>query len=113
MRAVLAAINPAAGVVVDTVADDAAVAVRAARRELFDCALEAVEHMRGPFGRLHREGFLVAVAADFTGTHDSSFQAARRFRPCAARFAGFFSMLFFKSDMRSMTSPRFESRAPF
>ena len=63
----LAAIDLAGGVVVHAVADDAAVTVRAAGRELLDRALEAVEGMSGAFCRLYGEGLVVAVAAHFTG----------------------------------------------
>src|SRR5919109_4852794 len=53
----------------DAVADDAAVAVRAARREPFDRALKAVEGVRVAARHPHRERLVVAVAADFAGTH--------------------------------------------
>src|SRR5512134_2126147 len=111
MRAVLAAED--LPVVLDAMADDAAVAVRASRRELRDRALEAVEGVCGAVGHLHRERLRVAVAADFASRHvaSSSFHAARRF--LAARFAGFFSMLFFKSSIRSMTSAPFSALRSF
>ena len=52
----------------DAVADDAAAAVIADRRELVDRALEAVEHVPLP-GRDHFERQVVVVAADFTLSH--------------------------------------------
>src|SRR5512134_964006 len=109
MRAVLAAED--LPVVLDAMADDAAVAVRASRRELRDRALEAVEGVCGAVGHLHRERLRVAVAADFASRHVASFHAARRF--LATRFAGFFSMLFFKSSIRSITSAPFSALRSF
>src|SRR5688500_13411538 len=103
MRAVLAAERLA--VRFDAVADDAALAVRARRRELLDGALEAVERVGVATGHLHREGLFVAVAADFARTHGKSFQAARRLRAGRlALAAGFFSTLFLSSVIRSITS---------
>src|SRR2546421_9250734 len=65
--AVRAAVNRAARF--DAVAEDAAAAVCAARRELLDRAFEAVESVRGAAGDTHREGLVVLVAADFTALH--------------------------------------------
>src|SRR5205823_11367482 len=61
------AIHPAVRLV--PVAEDAAAAVRACRRELLDRALEAVERMRLAAGDADRESLVVAVAAHFAGAH--------------------------------------------
>src|SRR5688500_2147252 len=111
VRAVLAAEHLPA--VLDAVADDAALAVRAGRRQLLDRALEAVEGVRVAVGHLHREGFLVAVTADFTSSHLCFLHAARRLRAARLAGLGFFSTLCLSSDMRSITSAPFFARGSF
>src|SRR5262245_41313317 len=56
-----------AALLLQAVADDAAAAVGAHRREGLDGALEAVERVRGASHR-HLEGLVVVVSADFTGS---------------------------------------------
>lgn len=66
IRAICAAVDFVARF--DAVADDAAIAMGALRRERVDGALKAVERVR--FSRhSHVEGFVVFVSADFTFWH--------------------------------------------
>src|SRR5438105_4687245 len=65
--AVRAAVHRAVGF--HAVAEDAAAAVAAERRELLDRALEAVERVRVAAGDADGEGLVVTVAADFAGAH--------------------------------------------
>src|SRR5438034_1990545 len=77
MRAVLTAED--AAVALDAVADHAAVAVRAARRERLDGAFEAVERMGRAAGERRGEGLVVIVAADFTSSHVSPQSGSETF----------------------------------
>src|SRR5436190_11215100 len=92
------------------VAQDAAAAVAAYRRELLDRALEAVEDVVVAARAGHTERLVVAVAADLAGTHCFSY-AARRLRCARFGLCSFSaalrpppSTLFLRSDIRSMTS---------
>src|SRR3989440_2427310 len=82
--AVRAAVNRAARF--DAVAEDAAAAVCAARRELLDRAFEAVESVRGAAGDTHREGLVVLVAADFTALHKNLLSGGATLAGVALRF---------------------------
>src|SRR5512134_121090 len=83
--AVRAAVHLSAGL--DAVADDAALAVRAGRRERLYRALEAVERMRGAGeGDVHR--LVVIVAAGLTAGHGLSpfrRRGAASSGPCVSR----------------------------
>src|SRR5438105_15826624 len=53
----------------ETVTQDAAIAMRAARRERLDRAFEAVEGMRRAAAHRDRNGLVVLVSADFAALH--------------------------------------------
>src|SRR5687768_11635087 len=97
----------------DAVAQDAAAAVRAGRRELLHRAFKAVEGMGGARdGDAHR--LVVIVAARFAAWHvDSPGYAARRLFGARFVFGCFFSTLFLRSCMRSITSAPFSGRRSF